>query len=139
MKRLNKKGEEDTFFSDLTFLLLTLIVFISLIFWIQKASTKTLGYEEALAKQIALMIDSSEPGEEIAIDVTKFFEVAKKNKMTEQNFKNNFIYINPQSQTVLIKLADKGGYEYPYFKQYHLLMEVKISEKEATLSIKVDN
>ncbi len=65
-----------------------------------------------MAKQIALVIDSSKPGTIVKINVEDALARAKK-----ENYQRNIISIN--GNTVTVKLREKGGYSYSFFNDVY--------------------
>ena len=68
--------------------------------------------EEELAKQVALIIDSSKPGTIVKINVEDALSKAKK-----ENYQRNIISIT--GNTVTVKLREKGGYSYSFFNDVY--------------------
>ena len=64
--------------------------------------------EEKYAKQIALMIDSAESEMEIHLSMEDAIE-----KAADEGWEGNIVKIN--GNIVLVKLREKGGYEYSFF------------------------
>ena len=76
----DKKAEgQDVIFPIVIFLVLNLVFFGILLLYIFKASIGALVYEQAYAKQIALVIDSVKPVSQLSLDFTKAIEIAESN------------------------------------------------------------
>lgn len=126
MLKKNKRGE--ILFPTFIFIVLNLIFFLSLLVFVSKASTGTLVYEQAYAKEIALMLDNAKPGMQIKIDFENGLKVAEKNnyaagKLVE--IKDNF---------VIVRLGSNGGYKFGFFTNYDA--DVTYEDKFVVLNVK---
>mgnify|MGYP001561109518 CR=1 FL=1 len=105
---MNKKGD-DVFFEQSIFLILNLVFFLILMLFVVRASSGAFVTEQFYAKQVGLMIDASNPGTKISIDITDAAEIAKKNQKPFQNifaFKDNGVYVS---------LSNSRIYSFRYF------------------------
>lgn len=111
-----------------------IIIVVSLFFMslLVVASVKIIGgdavYEQAFAKEIALMLDGAYEGMTLTIYVDKLQELAKKNHYTGE-----IIIIDEDKGTVRVGVKGDRKYSYNYYTNYDL--EYKISGN--TLSIVV--
>lgn len=64
--------------------------------------------EDKYSKQIALLIDSAEPGTDIYIDMEDAFEKAEGNKFREE-------LVRISNGEVIVKLRENGEHSYPFF------------------------
>lgn len=103
---MKKRGNLLT--ENIIFIVLTLIFFSILIFFISSRTGGSALMEEELAKQVALIIDSSKPGTIVKINVEEALGKAKK-----ENYQKNIISRN--GNVVTVKLREKGGYSYTFF------------------------
>ena len=104
---INKKGNILT--ENIIFIILNLIFLaILVIFLFSKMSTAAI-IEEKYAKQIALIIDSAEPGMIMSINMKDAIKIAKK----ENRDLNDVISV--QDNVVKVQLKEKGGYRYSFF------------------------
>ena len=108
MRRLtNKKGNILT--QNIIFIILNLVFLsIMIIFLFSKMGSAAI-LEEKYAKQIALILDSAEPGMTIHLNMKDAIKIAKK----ENRDLNNIISI--QDNVVNVQLREKGGYSYSFF------------------------
>lgn len=93
---------------NVIFIVLTLIFFSILIYFIFSRTGGASLTEEELAKQVALIIDSSKPGTIVEINVEDALAKAKK-----ENYQKTIITIT--GNVVTVKLREKGGYSYSFF------------------------
>lgn len=84
-----------------------------------KASTGAGVYEQAYAKQIALLIDYAKPKTDIKIDFSKAIAVAEENGK-----KNNFFSVDEKNNEVIVSLSSSGGYGVKYFSDYDASAEL---------------
>jgi len=119
----NKRGtsggesiEGDIVMPEIIFIILNIIYFGLLIVFVVKSSTGAWIYEQAYAKQIALVLDQSKPGMTISMNFTKAIQIADKNKRKKENtFK-----IDSSKNKVILTLSNSGGYSYNYFVDYDI-------------------
>jgi len=100
---------------NVIFIVLTLIFFSILIYFIFSRTGGASLMEEELAKQVALIIDSSKPETIIKINVEDALAKAKK-----ENYQKNIISIT--GNTVTVKLRENGGYSYSFFNNIDALV-----------------
>ena len=104
------KKAEEVLYPVVIFVILNLIFFSLLMVFVTNSSNGSLVYEQAYAKQIALLIDKAEDSTTISINFEKGIEIAKKNKITSTE---NLVQI--RNSEVIVKLSDSGGYSIKYF------------------------
>lgn len=105
-----KKAEILT--GNLIFIILNLLFFsILFVFIISKAGDSS-SLEEAYAKKIALLIDSSKPGTKISIDMASAID--KKDK----DYSGKVVFIS--GNVVTVQLREKGGYSYSFFNDVEI-------------------
>jgi len=109
----NKKAA-DIILLRIIFLVLNIMFIGSLFFFGFQASTGALVYEQAYAKQIALILDRAKPISQISIDFEDGFELAEKNELDIQSL------VKIEDNFVIIKLAKGGGYSFRYFSDYDI-------------------
>jgi len=112
----DKRGE-GLVFPVVIFIVLNLMFFSLLMFFVFKSSTGALVYEQAYAKEIALMIDSAKPVTIFSIDFTKGLEIAENNRLSSESMKD---LVDFKDNKVIVKLEDKGGYAFEYFSNYEI-------------------
>ena len=109
----NKKGGQDVMYPIIIFVILNLIFFSILLLFVQKSSTGALVYEQAYAKQIALLIDRAEPSTRIVLDFKEGIEIAGKNNLASREN-----LVSKSNNEVIVKLSEKGGYGFRYFSSH---------------------
>ncbi len=98
---------------NIIFIILNLVFLTILIVFVVSRSQNPAMMEEEMAKQIALLIDSANPGTIIKINVEDALSKAKNN-----NYAQNIVFI--QKNTVNVKLRDRGGYSYSFFNDVNV-------------------
>jgi len=78
-KNLNKNKKASILTENIIFIILNLIFLTVLIVFLLRQGSGTVVLEQSYAKQLALLIDSSQPGMLIELDMTKAIEVAANN------------------------------------------------------------
>ena len=114
----DKKGEE-VLTPIIIFVILNLAFFSILFVFLAKSTTGALVYEEAYAKQIAMLIDAAEPEPStvIWINFQKGVEIAKDNNLNL----DNLVYIDNDENQVIVNLGKtKGGYGVRFFSDYDI-------------------
>lgn len=128
----NKKGM-DIAYREIIFILLNIVVFGSVMFFVFKASTGAIIYEQMYAKQIALSLDSSEPGMNITFGFKEGYEMAEKNNYDGEGDK--LLVIDEENSYVRVMLSSRGGYKYKYFSDHSYKVFHDIDDKEITVSV----
>ncbi len=105
---------------EIIFFSLNAVFFIiMLIFVVSNANGKPI-YEQAYAKQIALMIDEAKPGMTFSLNMRDVVEKYDR-ELSE------IIKIDNNEKKVVVKLGSRGGYSYRFFTQAKI--ESKVQEK----------
>ena len=104
----NKRG--DILVENVIFIVLNIIFVSILILFLFRQGSGAGLLEQTYSKQIALMIDSAKPVMEIKLNMEKTKNIAEENKF---DFKD---VVSITGNVVNIKLSQKGGYEYSFFK-----------------------
>lgn len=115
---LNKKGEE-ILTPIIIFIVLNIAFFGILFGFVYKASTGALVYEQAYAKQIAMLIDAAEPSPStvIRIDFREGVEIAKDSNLNRESL----VRINNANKQVIVNLGrTKGGYATKFYSNYEV-------------------
>ncbi len=128
-----KRAEEDIVLSSMVFIILTVVFFSAMFFFIHDKSSQKSTYEQAYAKQIALLIDFAKPVMNISINISKLIAIAEKNNYK----KEDIVKINPDKNEVVVMLSGRGGYAKKYFSEYDVRTYIKdefliitVNEKE---------
>ena len=108
MRRLiNKKGNILT--QNIIFIILNLVFLSILIIFLFSKMGNAALLEENYAKQIALILDSAEPGMVISLNMEDAIKIANK----ENRNLNNIVSV--QDNVVTVQLREKGSYSYSFF------------------------
>ena len=105
MNKRGQEGGEEAMFLTVASLVILVFVLASLISWINSSMTGDLAKAEITAKQIALFIDSAEPGMEIAA-----------------NHPSADVILNENSKSVTVKIKNTN-YTYDYTSSYKISLE----------------
>lgn len=126
-RMINKKGNILT--QNIIFIILNLIFLSILVVFLFSKMGSAAVLEEKYAKQIALILDSAEPGMIINLNMEDAIKIANK----ENRALNNIISI--QSNVVKVQLREKGDYSYSFFND--LVIDIDFSIYPDTSSIPV--
>ncbi len=113
IKLKNKKGT--LLVENVIFIVLNLLFLSIIILFLAKQGGGAILLEQSYAKNIALLIDSSRPLNELRLDLElrlnmeKGIEVAEKNNILPEDV------VDITGNIVRVKLSEKGGYEYSFF------------------------
>ena len=122
--------------SPVMFIVLNIIFFGILLVFVFNSSTGAVVYEQAYAKQIALIVDKAKPGMTLQLNMKEGIELAEKTNKKEltNEEKNRLVVI--KDNVVKVKLANQGGYDFIYFSDYNIssyfdkdLLIIVVSEK----------
>ena len=111
MKRIvkNKKGGLDLLTGNLTFIILNVAFLTILILFLTGQGNGARSLEQLYAKQIALIIDSSNPAMTIIVDMEKGRAVADENEIPFSEV------VKISGNNVIVTLSKGGGYTYSFF------------------------
>jgi len=109
MRKISKRGNILT--ENIIFLVLNLLFVMILILFIFSRMGSATVLEERYAKQIALSLDSAEPGMRIHIGMEKAINKAKK-ELGEESL-DDLVKIN--GNLVTVRLQEGSGYTYSFF------------------------
>ena len=113
---LNKRGSSaDVAFPPFLYIILNIIFVGMFMFFISASSTGALVYEQAYAKQVALLIDEAKPDMQILVDFEEGVKTAEKNKKA-----SDLIKVDKETNQIIVNLGRKGGYGYKYFSDYEI-------------------
>jgi len=106
---MNKKGAAtDVIYPTVIFIIVNLIFISALLIFVFRSSGGVIVYEQAYAKQIALLIDSAEPVMEIKLNMKEGMELAEENKISFEDI------VKIKDNVVTVKLGERGGYSYSF-------------------------
>ena len=115
---MNKKAQAtDILFDNIIYLFVLIIFFIAMLVFVNSQMNGATLWEDYYAKEIVKVIDSSMPGDQIAIDVHKATEIAMKNKI--DNFEDIFSFDNSRNE-VCVKLSKGRANCYNYFNSVNV-------------------
>lgn len=110
--RKNKSGE--MLVGNVVFILLNAVFIFILILFLLKQGEGAVVLEQTHAKQIALLVDSAQPGMTIRIDMEKAMNIAENRGIDFWDI------VDVDRNVVLVKLTDKSGYSYSFFNEVNL-------------------
>lgn len=111
--RWNKKGISITFEMTI-FIILNIVFILLLLIFVRSAGSGAFVYEKIYAKQIALIIDNSEPDMTVSLDMEKAMGIAEKNGKRLEDM----VKINSENNEVTVSLSPRGGHVFQYFSDY---------------------
>jgi len=94
---------------NLVFIILNLIFLTLLVLFLLRQGEGAVVLEQAYAKEIALLVDSAKPGTTMLLNIEKGKKLAEKNNVDVEDI------IKIDSNSVIVKLSEKGGYSYSFF------------------------
>ena len=103
----NKRGNILT--QNIVFIILNLVFLSILVIFLFSKMGNVALLEEKYAKQIALIIDSAEPGMIISLNMEDAIKIANKEN---RNLKD---IVSVQDNIVTVQLREKGSYSYSFF------------------------
>lgn len=117
---MKKKGEAGLL-ETIVFLILNLVFFSVMGYFVYNSGSQTFIFEQAYAKQLALIIDNSKPEMVVMMNLDEIMPIA-----IEKNVPLNQIFsIDDKNNLVIVRLNSNGGYNYHYFTNNLVKLEVK--------------
>jgi len=129
VRKMNKKGV-DLLSENIVYLLLVVLFLVGMFLAVDRVGRQVTLYEQVYAKQIALIIDKTEPGMDIEYRNFKMFSLAAKN-----NAPQNIIEIDNQNNIVTVRLSQGNGYHYEFFNDVDVVWN--IIPKNNTITLKI--
>lgn len=114
-----KKGQMPTM-ETFIFIILNIAFFGLMMFYISNNLSKDRLGEQAMAKQIALMLDNAEANTTFFVDISDIGAIAKKNDYSGELFS-----INESSGEIKLKLSRTSGYVMNYFTNYNISYSIQ--------------
>ena len=108
----NKKADQILFEEGIP-LILTIVFFAALLIFVWRGSSGALDLEEIYAKRIALILDNSEKGMKISMDISEVQDLAEKNKISA----GNLFVIKNENNLVTVTASKGNGYSCHYFSK----------------------
>jgi hypothetical protein len=109
---------------NIIFIVLNLVFLAILIIFLFSKMGNAAVLEEKYAKQIALILDSAEPGMEIHLNMKDAIKIANKENRNLDNI------ISVQDNVVKVQLREKGGYSYSFFNDIESFVHLNTSSLE---------
>ncbi len=106
-KQKNRKAGK-MLFQTVIFITLNIMVFGTLLVFVFRASGGVIVYEQAYAKQIALIINEARPVMEIKLNMEEGMKLAEKNNIDFDEI------VKIENNAVIVKLDRRGGYSYSF-------------------------
>ncbi len=103
----NRKGT--ILVENVMFIVLNIIFIAILVLFLFKQGNGAVVLEQSYAKNIALLIDSAKPVMEMKLNMEDAIDLAEKNGVNREEV----VKIN--ENIVIVKLSEKGGYQYSFF------------------------
>lgn len=107
--RLIKNRGGTILVENVIFIVLNILFIAILILFISKQGSGAVVLEQSYAKNIALLIDSAKPVTEMKLNMNDAIDLAEKNGISRENI------VKISGNIVIVKLSEKGGYEYSFF------------------------
>jgi len=123
MKIKNTKGNILT--ENIIFIILNLVFITILILFIFSRISGASLLEEKYSKQISLMVDASEPGMTIYLNMEDALKTAKKNNVPVEGI------VKIKGNLVTVDLRGKGGYSYSFFNGVKATANFDTEKKDA--------
>jgi hypothetical protein len=115
---MNKKAIE--FLTEHIIYIIVVAIFFSVMFlFVSRAGSQVTAVEQLYAKQIALIIDKSNPETEINIDISKLYKKADSKSL------ENIIKIDNNNNKVTVSLVPGKGYSYNFFSSNNIVWNLK--------------
>ena len=110
MWKKNCRGEsENLVLPKIIFITLNIMFAMVILAFVFRTSSGAIIYEQMYAKQIALLIQESEPLMVIKLNMEKGMEFAEKKGVAFEDV------VSISDNMVIVKLSENGGYEYSFF------------------------
>ncbi len=106
----NRRGEsENLILPKIIFITLNIMFAIVILAFVFRTSSGAVIYEQMYSKQIALLIQESEPLMVIKLNMEKAMELAEKKGVAFEDV------VSIDNNMVTVKFSEKGGYGYSFF------------------------
>lgn len=125
----NKRGSEDLLAGTVIFIVLNVTVILILLGAVYMLGSSPPLYEEAYAKQIALLIDGAKNNTVIELDILELYQAA-------DNKAPVIVKINCDSNEVFVQVTPEGGYSFPFFTEFEKC-QYKMDAQNKRLTIEV--
>jgi len=112
-KQKNRKAGK-ILFPTVIFIVLNIMFFGILLVFVFRTFGGAVVYEQAYAKQIALIINEARPVMEIKLNMEEAMKLAEKNNIDFDEI------VEIENNAVIVKLSEKGGYSYSFFNDVNV-------------------
>lgn len=121
---LDKKAD-NSLMENVVYIIVIAAFFAVMFLFIARAGSQATVVEQIYAKQIALSIDKAKPGTIIELDISKLYEAARKNKISEKEM----LKIDSDNNKVQVRLVGGKGYEFMFFNNAKVEWNLKNTEE----------
>ena len=101
-------------FPTVIFIVLNIMIFGTLLIFVSRTFGGAVVYEQAYAKQIALIINEAKPVMEIKLNMEDGMKLAEKNNIDFDEI------VKIENNAVIVKLSRTGGYSYSFFNDINI-------------------
>ncbi len=132
---MNKKAAfMDILLNNIVYIILSLIVFVSLLAFVRSTSNGAAIWEDFYAKEIVKIIDSAQPGDMITLDVSSATKIAAKN---QADFGKIFSFDNEHNK-VCVRLSNGGRGCFNFYNEVDVSnAEIKLLEPVNVLKFSI--
>ncbi len=127
----NKKGDT-LVLESVIFIVLNIFFVMGLLYFVSRSASGAAVYEEAYAKQIALLVDNSKPGNTIVLNMENAVNVAGENGRNRADI----VRIDDMKKQIFVGLGSQGGYQIGYFTGYNVSI-IKNLDSDVKLTLQV--
>lgn len=126
---MDKRGDADNVLSEnLIYIILFILFFFGMLFFVWGYDDGVVLLEDLYVKEISRIIDVSEPGAEVYLDVTKATELAQRKG---QSFSSMFRFDNVKNE-VIVSLRPGGGKAFSFFNDVDVVdVDLKLTSGDA--------
>ncbi len=119
---LDKTGK--MLFWEVIFIVLNAMFFGIFLIFVFSSSGGVVVYEQAYAKQIALIIEEAKPVMEVKLNMEEGMKLAEKNNIDFDEI------VKIKNNAVIVKLGRKGGYSYSFFNDVNVTASPDIASNK---------
>jgi hypothetical protein len=119
---MNKKGADTIIIENTIFIVLNIVFFAIMLVFVYNSGNNILTKEQSYAKEIALIIDNSNPGMSVLFNINDLIETAKKNNFPLENI----VKLDKKNNRVLVSLRQNSVFGFQYFSKD---VEIKLNNQ----------
>lgn len=120
-----KRKKGNILIENIIFIVLNLAFLMILVLFLFSKTGGAAVLEEKYAKQIALIVDSAEPGMTISLNMEDAIKKAQKEKWDLNDM------VSIQDNIVTFQLREKGGYSYSFFNDVEVNANLNTTNNQA--------